>query len=100
MQVAGFRVHGSGLKVPGSGFRVPGSGFRVPGSGFRIPGSGFRVLAAGFRISGPGFGFRVAEVMTSTRKVDIRLSGKRKFKLPWRKAGPPNHHDDNVDLDQ
>jgi len=20
----------------------------------------------------------------------------REFKLPWREAGPPNHHDDNV----
>ena len=23
-----------------------------------------------------------------------------KFKLPWREAGPPNHHDDKVDSDQ
>ena len=22
------------------------------------------------------------------------------FKLPWREAGPPNHHDDKVDSDQ
>jgi len=25
---------------------------------------------------------------------------KREFKLPWREAGPPNHHDDKVDSDQ
>ena len=25
---------------------------------------------------------------------------KREFKLLWREAGPPNHHDDRVDLDQ
>ena len=25
---------------------------------------------------------------------------KREFRLPWRKAGPPNHHDDKVDSDQ
>ena len=25
---------------------------------------------------------------------------KRKFKFPWRKAGPPNHLDDEVDADQ
>ena len=25
---------------------------------------------------------------------------KREFKLPWRKAGPPNHHDDKEDSDQ
>ena len=24
---------------------------------------------------------------------------KRGFKLPWREAGPPNHHDDKVDAD-
>ena len=24
----------------------------------------------------------------------------REFKLPWREAGPPNHHDDDVDSDQ
>ena len=23
----------------------------------------------------------------------------REFKLPWREAGPPNHHDDKVDSD-
>ena len=25
---------------------------------------------------------------------------RREFKLPWREAGPPNHHDDTVDSDQ
>ena len=25
---------------------------------------------------------------------------KRESKLPWREAGPPNHHDDKVDSDQ
>ena len=34
------------------------------------------------------------------RKGDVRLPGKRNSKLPWRKAGPPNHLDDNVDSDQ
>ena len=33
-------------------------------------------------------------------KVDIRLPGKGNSKLPWRKAGPPNHLDDKVDSDQ
>ena len=28
------------------------------------------------------------------------LPWKREFKLPWREAGPPNHHDDKVDSDQ
>ena len=25
---------------------------------------------------------------------------KREFKIPWREAGPPDHHDDEVDSDQ
>ena len=35
----------------------------------------------------------------AARKVDVRLPGKREFKLPWREAGPPNHLDDKVDSD-
>ena len=35
-----------------------------------------------------------------SRKVDVRLPGKREFKLPWREAGPPNHRDDKVDSEQ
>ena len=31
--------------------------------------------------------------------VDIGLP-KKKIKLPWREACPPNHHDDRVDSDQ
>ena len=34
------------------------------------------------------------------RKGDVRLPGKRGFKLPWREADPPNHQDDKVDSDQ
>ena len=26
--------------------------------------------------------------------------GEREFKLPWREAGPPYHHDDKVDSEQ
>jgi len=29
-----------------------------------------------------------------------KAAWKREFKLPWREAGPPNHHDDKVDSDQ
>ena len=29
-----------------------------------------------------------------------KATWKRKFKLSWREAGPPNHHDDEVDSDQ
>ena len=35
-------------------------------------------------------------LQSCSRKVDVRLPGK----LPWREAGPPNHHDDKVDSDQ
>jgi len=41
-----------------------------------------------------------AELLSSIRKVDIRLPENKEFKLSWRKAGPPNHHDDKVDSDQ
>jgi len=30
----------------------------------------------------------------------FKASWKREFKLPWREAGPPNHHDDKLDSDQ
>jgi len=39
-------------------------------------------------------------VVLHRRRVDVRLPGKGEFKLPWREAGPPNHHDDKVDSDQ
>ena len=32
--------------------------------------------------------------------VEGDLPAEREFKLPWREAGPPNHHDDQVDSDQ
>ena len=34
------------------------------------------------------------------RAVNFHSSGKRRFKLLWCEAGPPNHHDDKVDSDQ
>ena len=27
-----------------------------------------------------------------------KATWKREYKLPWREAGPPNHHDDRVDV--
>ena len=29
-----------------------------------------------------------------------KATWRREFELPWREAGPPNHHDDKVDSDQ
>ena len=37
---------------------------------------------------------------TLPRKADVRLPEKRELQFSWREAGPPNHLDDNVDLDQ
>ena len=34
------------------------------------------------------------------RKVGVRATWKREFKLPWREVGPHNNHDDEVDSDQ
>ena len=33
-------------------------------------------------------------------KGGCKATWKRKFKLPWREAGPPKHHDDKVDSDK
>ena len=34
------------------------------------------------------------------RSKSPAIHWRREFKLPWREAGPPNHHDDKVDSDQ
>ena len=28
------------------------------------------------------------------------VGAQREFKLPWREAGPPNHHDNQMESDQ
>ena len=38
-----------------------------------------------------------ASQMGTSRRC--KATWERKFKLPWREAGPPNHHDDEVDSD-
>jgi len=35
-----------------------------------------------------------------TLNRDVPCKTKREFKLPWREAGPPIHHDDKVEPDQ
>ena len=42
----------------------------------------------------------IIETFVETYVGKCKATGKREFKLPWRKAGPPNHHDDIVDSDQ
>ena len=33
---------------------------------------------------------------SSSQQAVCMATWKREFKLPWREAGPPNHHDDKV----
>jgi len=108
----GFRDRGSRFRVQGSGFRVQNSGFLVQGSGFRVQGSGFRVQGSGFRVQGCMFTANPHRRHFTTSDFGViysqplcvegrcKATWKREFKLPWRKAGPPNHHDDKVDSDQ
>jgi len=61
--------------------------------------------------SGPGklgstetciaYGWHSPRVFPAHRASTAQSSAfKREFKLPWREAGPPNHHDDKVVSDQ
>jgi len=36
---------------------------------------------------------------TTNQEGRCKVTWKREFKLLWREAGPPNHHDDKVDSD-
>ena len=64
------------------------------------------LIAGGVEFRGVGgLGFGVLElsiwswgVLAARRQKECLL--KREFKLPWREAGSPNHHDDIVDSDQ
>ena len=38
--------------------------------------------------------------LPGTLEGSCKATWKREVNPPWRKAGPPNHHDDKVDLDQ
>ena len=40
------------------------------------------------------------QVPPSAQEGRCKAAWKREFKLPWREAGPLNHHDDIVDSDQ
>jgi len=42
---------------------------------------------------------RVQSLLRELGPRTLACSG-REFKLPWREAGPPYHHDDKVDSDQ
>jgi len=125
VQGSGFRVQDSGFRVQDSGFRVQCSVFRVQGSGSRVQVLGFRVQGLGFRVSDtqhqqnnrslvmrswqalyqglePFFlrkGVAIYELVFWFKEGRCKATWKREFKLPWRKAGPPNHLDDKMDSD-
>ena len=40
------------------------------------------------------------ERVVGHRVVREENAWEREIKLPWREAGPPNHHDDKADSDQ
>ena len=120
VRVSGFRFRVSGFGsvsgfeflVTGCGLRVAGCGLRVAGCGLRVSGFGLRNSRFGFRASGfwqraEGFGFRIEGLGTllgwllaPSEEGRCKATWKREFKLPWHEAGPPNHHDDEVDSDQ
>ena len=61
----------------------------------------FAVQVAGFRrASVQNKGFEKADLVRvfGWQVHSVTIPGE--FKLPWREAGPPNHHDDKVDSDQ
>jgi len=43
---------------------------------------------------------QVPELPPPVQEGRCKATWKRKFKIPWREAGPPNHHDDRVDSDR
>ena len=49
---------------------------------------------------GGGSGFEVSARVCRAKEGKGEAACKREFKLPWREAGPPRHHDDKVDSDQ
>ena len=55
VQVAGFRVLGSGFRSQGAGFRVRGSEFGFQGPGFRVQGLGSTVQGSRCRVQGAEF---------------------------------------------
>ena len=57
-----------------------------------------------FTLLEEGSGEEVADAALAVPHVPVdgrcKPTWKRKSKLPWREAGPPNHLDDQVDSDQ
>jgi len=50
---------------------------------------------------GEGVGGEGAELVDGLQHgCAVLVLWKREFKLQWREAGPPNHHDDKTDSDQ
>ena len=50
--------------------------------------------------AGVGVAPLLRNLRTHLPEGSCKATWKRELKLPWREAGPPNHHDDKVDSDQ
>ena len=66
---------------------------------------GRRTGAVGVASRNPGgvdlkHNFPVIQDVHLREEGSCKATWKKKFKLPWREAGPPDHHDDKVDSDQ
>jgi len=58
-----------------------------------------RGTPVGFRIQG-GDAVRGRRTEQNMEEGICKATWKREYKLPWREAGPPNHHDDKMVSDQ
>ena len=55
--------------------------------GLNLPFWVFQTSLHDMELNGSGVGIQEGR---------CKATWKRRFKLPWREAGPPNHHDDKV----
>ena len=122
----GFHFWGFELRVQGSGFRIWGPSPRNIGLGVQASGSGTPGRSGGrtrpkaptgpahraFERRNNAFfyhtnlitrnldGFNKLNALENGSSSRCKTTRKRGFKLPWRKASPPNHLNDKVDPDQ
>ena len=92
------------VEVEGSGCRVQeeeeGAGFRA-----HLEPSSSSLLLSSLELSDTkDYELQIRALLGTAapfyKVVVLKLGSGLTFKLPWREAGPPNHHDDTVDSDQ
>ena len=74
--------------------------FRVSGLNARVVGWGLSRLLNLIPSQCGQARSKQTMVHDDTPGFRCKATWKREFKLPWREAGPPNHHHDRVDSDQ